>query len=284
MGRKGNPLWEDKANRVREIHSLVEVSNKPIRKITKKDFIERGLGSLLNYYRGSPKRALIDAGYDPGPIKHPKGFWEIKENRIAAVHKIMDITGKKSTDLRKLDFIRNGYSLVVKNRSMEELIGEANLEFLIYQRIAGYWHIQENRIREIQGLINKLDKDPNDITKSDLNAHGLSTVLSVHHGSLRAIMKEAGYHVEKKKPPKYWNDKENRIQATLELFDVLDKTPETIKREDFIDAGLHSLLLKYRDELAAEYEKGEIITFDKGYLLRYETSVERALAEAGIIR
>lgn len=284
MGRKRNPLWMDKANRVREIHALVRSTGKPVRKITKRDFTERGLGSLLNCYRGSPKRALLEAGYDPGPMKHPKGYWDVKENRVSAVHTVMRITGKSSTGLRKLDFINNGYSLVVKNRTMEELMLEADLEFKRYQRSPGYWKSRENRIREVRALVVTLGKNPNDITKRDLNANGLSTILSVHRGSLRVIMREAGYQVEKRKPPKFWNNKENRIHATKELVKKLEKDPVDIGRDDFVAAGLQSLLLKYRDELAAEYEKGEIITFDKGYLLKYPTSVARALAEAGVIR
>lgn len=283
MGRKRNPKWERKEDRIRQVREIVQDTGKPLRKITKRDFQERGLGSLLNYYKGSPKRALLDAGYDPGPIKHPKGFWDVKENRIQAVYTVMRITGKESTELRKLDFINNGYSLVVKNRTIEMLMEEAGLEFIRYQRDSGYWNDPENRIREVRALVTSLGKDPSDVTKRDLNANGLSTVLGTHRGSLRAIMKEAGYDVVKKKPPKYWNSKENRIRATKGLVGDLDKSPKEITRDDFVHAGLHSLLLKYRDELAAEYEKGEIITFEKGYLLKYHSAVERALAEAGLI-
>ena len=283
MGRNRNPKWERKEDRIKKIHEIVKATGKPVRKITKRDFMEWELGSLLNYYKGSPKRALLDAGYDPGPIKHPKGFWDVKENRIQAVYTVMRITGKESTELRKMDFINSGYSLVVKNRSIEMLMEEAGLEFKRYQRASGYWNNPENRIREVRALVASLGKEPSDITKSDLNANGLSTVLGVHRGSLRAIMKEAGYEIVKKKPPKYWNSKENRITATKGLLKDLSKHPRDIKRDDFVYAGLHSLLLKYRDELVVEYEKGEIITFDKGYLLRYDTAVERALAEAGLI-
>lgn len=284
MGRRPNPRWIEKDNRIRETRRLVKLLGKPVRKITKKDFIENDLGSLLNCYQGSPKRALIEAGYDPGPMKHPKGYWDDQENRTKAVHEIMRLTGKQSTELRKMDFIMNGYSLVVKDRSMEELMRESGLEFRRYQRSAGYWKSRENRVREVRSLVTSLGKNPSDVTKRDLSEHGLSTVLSVHHGSLRSILREAGYTVEKKKPPKFWNQKENRIHATKELVKRLHKDPARIGREDFVHAGLHSLLLKYRDELAASYERGEIITFDQGYLLSYPTSVSRALAEAGIIR
>ena len=195
MGRKRNPMWERKEDRIRRIHEIVTDTGKPVRKITKRDFLERGLGSLLNYYKGSPKRALLDAGYDPGPIKHPKGFWDVKENRTQAVNTVMRITGKESTELRKIDFISSGYSLVVKNRSIEILMEEAGLEYKRYQRASGYWNDPQNRIREVRSLVSSLGKDPSDVTKSDLNANGLSTVLGVHRGSLRAIMKEAGYEV-----------------------------------------------------------------------------------------
>lgn len=283
MGRKRNVYWDQDSNRYREIQRLVRSVHKPIRKITKEDFMSHDLGSLLNYYNGSPKRALIDAGFNPGPLKHPKGYWEIRENRVAAVFEVMRITKKRSTELRKLDFINNGYSIVVKNRSIEELLNEAGLEFARYQRRSGYWKLKENRIREVKALVEKLGKDPSEITKNDFNKNGLSTILNAHHGSLRSIMHEAGYEVEKKKPPKYWNNKENRVRAVKELVRGLGKEPEDIKREDFVEAGLQSLLLKYRDELAANYEKGDIITFDKGYLLNYSTTVERALAEAGFL-
>ncbi|MCK4614687.1 MAG: hypothetical protein KAU14_07780 [Thermoplasmata archaeon] len=283
MGRRRNAYWDDKNNRVKAIKELVKSADKPLRKITKRDFFDRKLGTLLNIYKGSPKRALIDAGFDPGPLKHPKGYWNIKEHRIEAIHKMLEITGKEPTKLRKLDFISTGYSLLVKNRTMEELLSEAGLPFIRYQRNPGYWKNKENRIREVRALVEKLDKDPSSITKNDFTEHGLSTVLNTHRGSLRAIMKEAGYHVVKKKPPKYWNIKENRVNAIRNLVRKLNKKPSDIRRDDFVKAGLQSLLLKYRDEVAAEYEKGDIITYDKGYLLKYRTKLERALAEAGLI-
>lgn len=284
MGRKRNPRWIENENRIREIRKLVEKLGKPPRKVTKRDFIENDLGSLINLYQGSPKRALMEAGYDPGPRKQPKGHWEDRGNRIQAIHEVMRITGKQSSDLRKMDFIGNGYGIVVRNRTMKELLDEAGLECERYQRPAGYWQDRENRIREVRALVEKLGKDPGNVTKQDMTSHGLSTLLSVHRGSMRAILREAGYNVHKKRPPKYWNSKDNRVRATRELVKSLSKKPEAIDREDFVKAGLHSLLLKYRDELAATYERGDIITFDQGYLLKYPTTVSRALAEAGIIR
>lgn len=284
MSRRQNVYWQDRDNRIRAIRELVKSLNKPLRKITKRDFIEHNLGTVLNIYKGSPKRALIDAGFDPGPMKHPKGYWEVKEHRVEAIKELMKKTGKDSTQLRKMDFIKNGYSLLVKNRTIEELLKEAGFPFIRYQRNPGYWKKKENRIREVRALVEKLGKDPSEVTKLDFMNHGLSTVLNTHHGSLRAIMKEAGYDVVKKKPPKYWNQKENRIRAVREMVKKCGKKPTEIKREDFVAAGLQSLLLKYRDELAAEYEKGDIITYDKGYLLKYKTTVERALAEAGLIK
>ena len=284
MSRRRNVYWQDRNNRIKAIKELVETLNKPLRKITKQDFLNHNLGTVLNIYKGSPKRALIDAGYDPGPMKHPKGFWETKEHRIAAIERLMEISGKNSTQLRKKDFIDNGYSLLVKNRTIEELMEEAGLPFERYQRNPGYWQNKENRVREVKALVEKLGKNPSDITKNDFMDNGLSTILNTHHGSLRAIMKEAGYDVVKKKPPKYWNIKENRVKAVREMVKNSGKKPSKIEREDFVKAGLQSLLLKYRDELAAEYEKGDIITYDKGYLLKYKTTVQRALAEAGLIK
>ena len=284
MGRNRNKYWDVHSRREQAIHSLVKATGKPLRKITKRDFIERDLGPLLNLYNGSPKRALKDAGYDPGPMKHERGHWESQENRIKAVMDVMDRCGKSSLQLRKVDFITHGYSLLVKNRSIRDLLLEAELDYEQYQRESGYWRIKENRITEVRELVERLGKDPSQVTKSDICKHGLSTVLNTHRGSIRSLMKEAGFTVVKKKPPKYWNEKENRIKAVKSFIELTGKAPEQITRDDFTKAGLQSLLLKYRDHLACEYEKGEIITYNKGYLLKYDTAVERALVEAGYLK
>jgi len=87
----------------------------------------------------------------------------------------------------------------------------------------------------------------------------------------------------KKAPYGYWNSKENRIKATRWLIKTLGKEPDKIIQKDFISHGLVGLLVAYSDKRCATYEKGEILTFDTGYLLGHPSPLERALAEAGFI-
>ena len=63
----------------------------------------------------------------------------------------------------------------------------------------------------------------------------------------------------------------------------LGKKPGEIKKQDFLDNRLGGLLERYADEKCKSFSKGEIFTFDEGYLLKYKGRVTRGLKEAEIV-
>ena len=75
------------------------------------DFLENGLKGVLDYYSGSPFRALKDAGYDIKEYemdKVPQGYWKKKENRVKAIRGMVDDLGKKPTEITRGGILING--------------------------------------------------------------------------------------------------------------------------------------------------------------------------------
>ena len=73
--RKSPGYWQDKNNRIRETIRLVEKSSKPIKTITKADFVRNGQ-FVLTTYTGGVKGALHEAGYDIQPVqRRKKGYF-----------------------------------------------------------------------------------------------------------------------------------------------------------------------------------------------------------------
>ena len=108
--------WKKKENRVKAIKEMVESLGKPPTEITKKDFYENGLSWVLSgYYSGSPFEALKDAGYDIKEYemdKAPQGYWKKEENRVAAIKRLVEETGKPAKDITRRDFYENKLSSI----------------------------------------------------------------------------------------------------------------------------------------------------------------------------
>lgn len=280
MTRKPRGYWDIKENRINAVKELKKKLKKPAKDIRKKDFIDNGLSSLLDKYNGSYKKALIEAGFKPSISNKSK-----KELRIKKVKEIINELNKPIFEIKKKDFMDKGINNLIKNMTLKEILEEAGYEYEPLRRVSGYWNIRENRIKETKKLVEKLGKLPKEIKKSDFNDNGLSTLLAKYRGSVSKALRDAGFtELKNIKPNGYWNIKENRIKATRELFLKLGKKPNEIQRRDFEENGLESLLNKYKPSICAEYERGFLLTWDKGYLLKYKTACERALAEAGIIK
>ncbi|HID71128.1 MAG TPA: hypothetical protein EYP29_00075 [Thermoplasmata archaeon] len=284
-GKKHPPgYWKVKENRVRAIREMVEKLNKPVDEIKKKDFHAHHLSSVLNFYHGSVAKALLEAGFQRKKIKKEDGYWEKKENRVEEVRALVSRLGKSPDEIKKKDFFDNHLTMLFKYGSLKELLEEAGYTLQKTQKPKGYWNSRENRVKAIREFVENVGKPLNKITKKDFIAYGLSSLLNRYNGSLWNAIRDAGFEdVKVWRPPGHWNKKENRIKAVRELVQKLGKDPKEITRKDFIENGLGSLLNKYRDEVCKDFERGDIFTFDKGYLLRYKTLTERALAESGVI-
>ncbi len=275
-----------KANRVKAVRELASKLDKPYDKFRKNDFLDNGLSTLLAKYNGSVKKALIEAELASPRIKKPAGYWDVKDNRTQAVRDLVEYRVKSVEKIRKKDFVENGLSVLLKDRSMKAIIEEAGYSYVESQKPHGYWNTKENCRKEVRNLVKNLEKHPNEITKQDFIDNGLSTLLNKYRGSLSRALQDAGFkEVRRKRVPfGWWESKENRVNAIKKLFDDLGKTPEEITRKHFEQRGLSTLLTKYKADACKEFARGDDpFTYDEGYLHRYKNEVYRALAEAEII-
>ncbi|MDI6917917.1 MAG: hypothetical protein QMC80_09010 [Thermoplasmatales archaeon] len=289
--------WNKKENRVKPVRDMVEKLNKPMRNITYKDFKDFGLfGLLTSRYGSSPWRALKDAGYTIGRTQlhtKPHHYWDKKERRIKAVRKMVEKTGKDPMGITTKDFMRHnlGGMLFSKyNGSPFSALKEAgfvNNEWEM-KKSPRCWDKKGNRIKAVKWVVEKTGKKPLEVTSTDFVKYGMHGLLKKFK-SYKEVLKEAGYNVEnmpEKQPhyPRgYWNKKENRVNAVKELVKKLGKKPEKITKQDFLNNALGGLLEKYADEKCKSFSKGEIFTFDEGYLLKYKGKVTRALKEVEIV-
>jgi len=284
--RKPPGYWDVKTNRVKAVRKLAASLDKPYDKFRKSDFLDNGLSTLLAKYNGSVKRALIEAELASPRIKKPAGYWDDRENRIQAVRDLVEYKVKSVENIRKKDFVENGLSVLLKDRSMKEIIEEAGYSYVESQKLHGYWNSRENCRKEVRNLVDTLDKQPNEVTKQDFIDNGLSTLLNKYRGSLSRALQDAGFKdVRRKRVPfGWWESKENRVNATKKLYVELEVKPEEITRKHFEERGLSTLLTKYKADACKDFARGdEPFTYDEGYLLRYKNEVYRALAEAEII-
>ena len=266
------------------VKDLVKTLGEPVDKIRKRDFLEHNLSSLLNVYHGSVSRALLEAGFNRRKVKRESGYWDITENRVTEIQRFVEELGKTPDDITKKDFRDYHLSMLFKYGSLRTLLEEAGYSRTKNQRPRGYWDSRENRIGAIKEFVKDMDKPFNEITKKDFIDYGLSSLLNKYNGSLWRAIEDAGFkEIKVWRAPGYWNKKENRVSAVKELVDKLTKDPKDITRKDFMENNLGSLLNKYKEEACKDFERGDIFTFDKGYLLNYRTETERALAESGFL-
>ena len=280
--RQRSGYWHDNKNRVEAVRNLVKTLGKPVDKVRKKDFLEHNLSSLLNAYRGSVSRALLEAGFDRKKIKKENGYWDVKENRITEITKVVETLGKDPNEITKRDLRDHHLSMLFKYGTLQSLLEEAGYAREKNQMPRGYWDLRENRVKAIRKFVRDMDKPFNEITKKDFIGYGLSSLLNKYNGSLWRAIEDAGFKdIKVWRAPGHWNKKDNRVHAVRELVERLGKDPKDVTRRDFVENNLGSLLHKYKDEACKDFERGDIFTFDQGYLLEYRTETERALAESG---
>lgn len=282
--RRESGYWHDEKNRVEAVRKLVKMLDEPVDKVRKKDFLEHNLSSLLNVYRGSVSRALLEAGFDRKKVKKESGYWDEKENRIKEIKQFVEELGKDPDEITKKDFRDHHLSMLFKYGSLQTLLEEAGYARQKNQMPRGYWNSREHRVKAIRQFVRDMDKPFNEITKKDFIEYGLSSLLNKYNGSLWRAIEDAGFKdIKVWRAPGYWNKKENRVNAVRELVEKLGRDPGDVTRRDFVENNLGSLLNKYKDEACKDFERGDIFTFDKGYLLEYKTETERALAESELL-
>ena len=291
--RAPDGFWDKRENRAKAIREMVERLDKPLAKITQKDFVDFSLaGMLACKYSASPYAALKDAGYDilPWELNQvPQGYWKRKSNRIRAVRHLLRTTRKLPEEVKVDDFCKAGMGGLISryySGSVSLAMGEAG--YYIPGRFkskAHFWDKKWNRVEAIRHMVAYLDKPVEEFTGEDFKRYSLYGLLQYYGGSSRKGLKEAGYDLHPWQyhscPRGYWTQKENRAGAVRWLVETTGKEPLELRPSDLTNHKLWGLLAAYNDKRCAKYERGEMFTYDPGYLLAYPTRVLRAVVEAG---
>jgi len=197
-------FFEKKENRVAAVKWLAEKLNKDPRDLAIDDFRSNRLRGLIDHYQDSPFEAVSEAFPGLGikaweMLTTPMGFFDKKENRIAAVKWLAEKLNKEPRDLTKDVFLCNrltGLLYYHYNNSPFAAVSEAFSELGIkaWEMLTtpmGFFDKKENRIAAVKCLAEKLNKDPRDFTANDFRANRLEGLLGYYGGSPFEAVSEA---------------------------------------------------------------------------------------------
>ncbi len=270
--------------RLDAVRFLVEkVLRKDSRDITVEDFNSNRLcGLLQSYYDYGPYAALKEAGYDFHPwemLKTPNALYKEKSIRVAALHWLIEKLGKDPKDLAKEDFYSNrlgGLLTSYYTDSPYDALKEAGYNFHPWEMLntpKHFYNSKDIRIAAIRWLVDKLKKDPRDITEKDFHSNRLSGLLShYYNGSPYDALKEAGcdFHPWEmlKTPQGLYEQKKIRVAAVRWLVEKLKKDPRDITAEDFDSNRLCGLITNYYNHSPYEalHEAGLVTKADEAYM------------------
>ncbi|MCP4648296.1 MAG: hypothetical protein GY852_11305 [bacterium] len=231
--------FESKDNRVAATKWLMWKIKKQPTEIMQDDFHSNRLGGHLNEYGASSYLALVEAGYAYSieeMLEHakagnfqskriypwemacsPEGFFNSKENRVAATKWLLWKIGKPPESITRdpfytnslvglmghynsspyLAFVEAGYAY-----SIEEMLGHAKtgnfqLDKLYPWKMSpapqGFHQSKENRVAATKWLLWKTGKPPESITVEDFQSNNLYGLLLNKKGDRYALLVEAGY-------------------------------------------------------------------------------------------
>jgi len=211
MSTTPRDFYEEKENRVKAVKWLVKKLGKDPRDITQEDFESNRLRGLLPYYSGSPHKAVSEAfpEFDIKPwemIVTPRGFYEEKENRVAAVKWLVKKLDKDLRNVTQEDFHSNRLGGLLNahySDSPYEAVSKAFPKLKIKpwemkETPNRFYKKKENRVKAVKWLVENLDKDPRDITVEDFYFNRLGGLLSHQYSNspYKALL-EAGLVTQK---------------------------------------------------------------------------------------
>jgi len=254
MKSKPHGYWKIKENRIRETGKLVEELDKPISEITQLDFVSTGRTGLLARKNNSVYKTLIEAGFDIKPEERkmvPLRHWQSRDRCILAIRNMVTTTGKRPQNITQNDFKKNnlgGLLAAIYHHSPYAALknaGLVNYNWEMRYKPKGIWRIKSNRIDATRWLVEKVNKEPKEVTYNDFRKYGLITLLK-YTGSVMNCLNEADFTFkawERGRVPRFhWENKKNRVEAINELIEVTGKEPIDITISDFFKFGLGALI------------------------------------------
>ncbi len=245
-------FWEKKKNRIAATMWLVARKGGNSRKVGYWDFVDAGLRGIITI-TGGALEALNEAGYKIAPwmgVATPKGTWELKENRVAAIKWLIAKSMIYPTNLSMKDFKSHGLGSLATGYGIHRLLTEAGYDLNPWEcnrASPNTWSKKENRIAALKWVLAETQKEPAQLTRKDFLSRNLGSLIREH--GLYGLVTEAGYKLRpwdmRVAPKGTWKSKKNRVEAVKCLVAKRRKKPSNLTKEDFIDGGLRTLVVKY---------------------------------------
>ena len=117
----------------------------------------------------------------------PKGFWEVKENRIAKTREFVESTGMRPEDITA-QFMNRHFRSILRHVTRREALVEAGympkeVNPMEEHAPSGYYQSRENRVNAVLRLAHALGKPYRELSGRDMREHGLGGLLVDHYGS-----------------------------------------------------------------------------------------------------
>lgn len=249
-------FWKKKRNRVAATRWLVAKKGGNPRKVGYWDFVDAGLRGIITI-TGGALESLNEAGYRIAPWMGkatPRGTWQVKENRVAAIKWLMSRTGKFPSNLSMKDFKSNGLGSLATGYGIHKLLTEAGYDLNPWEcnrASPNTWRKKENRVAAIKWVLEQTKKEPAQLSRKDFLSRNLGSLVRAY-GGIYGLVTDAGYELKpwdmRVAPKGTWKKKKNRVEAVKRLVAKRRKKPSNITKEDFIDGGLRTLVVKYETD------------------------------------
>lgn len=199
--------WHDTYNRANATRWLVSVTDKKPEELIADDFKDYGLSTLLQENGSSPYLALREAGFnikEGDMCELPRGYWKVRKNRVAAVRRFVESSGKKPAEIIADDFDDAGLGGLMRHCKYSPIaaLREAGyrVETLNRQHVSrGTWQTSECAREALIRAAKAEGKRPDELSYDDFRRHRLQGLLVAHHWSRKAALRFAGLDAPKDK-------------------------------------------------------------------------------------
>ena len=187
--------------------------------------------ALVSYYKGYNK-VREKMGFKLS--RKQKGYWSNWENMKKTLNEIIKKNGKfpTSTELREVGYSGLLTSIIETHGGLCKV--RERLGYKEGKRQQGYWK-DFNKIRkEIEEIISKTGKFPNQRDLFKIGKSALNSVITVHHGGLNNVRKMMGYGEGRKSNSyikKYWQKWDN---LERELKEIIEKNKVNFLTLDYL--------------------------------------------------
>ncbi len=228
--------------------------------IISKDFVKFGLARMLRDHKVYELLRMIKPDLKPWQLTRvPEGYWDDPEHVKEAVKWLVDEMakeGKPVKDITAQDFESMGLTRLVHKYNLYNLLKLVKPDLKPWQLTQvspGYWDNPKHIEDAVKWLVEKKAKEGKkivEINSLDFADEGLSKISDKYgvYTLLKMVKPDLKPWDLGQVPQNYWDDPKNVKEAVEWLVEEMAKEGkkiEEISQDDFRDAGLTRLTIKY---------------------------------------